>query len=132
MDQIVITEADKGGKIVIMGKSEYINKIEEKFRGQNVYEELVNDPTQGLKTEISNIVTRLHQQDKIKIAQKLQLTDIDDLPTIRSQPKLHKTNHPMRIVTCSRDTILSPVSQFIFRIIKESGLETGRPVQRNF
>ena len=70
MDQIVITEADKGGKIVIMGKSEYINKIEEKFRGQNVYEELVNDPTQGLKTEISNIVTRLHQQDKIKIAQK--------------------------------------------------------------
>jgi hydrogenase maturation factor HypE len=25
----------------------------------------------------------------------------------------------MRIVTCSRDTIISPISQFIFRIIKE-------------
>ncbi|CAF3864368.1 unnamed protein product [Rotaria magnacalcarata] len=44
---------------------------------------------------------------------------IDDLPKIRGQPKLHKIDTPMRIVTCSRDTITSPICQFIFRIIKE-------------
>ena len=44
---------------------------------------------------------------------------IDDLPTIRGQPKLHKNNNLMRIITCSRNTIVSPLSQFIFKTIKE-------------
>ncbi|CAF1284028.1 unnamed protein product [Rotaria magnacalcarata] len=44
-----------------------------------------------------------------------------DLPQIRDQPtpKLHKIDTPMRIVTCSRDKITSPISQFILKIIKE-------------
>jgi hypothetical protein len=119
MDQIVIIQADKGGKIVIMDKTEYISKVEEKLDDENTYEKLTKDPTEELKAKINDIATKLNQQKKINTAQKLQLTGIDDLPTIRGQPKLHKANYPMRIVTCSRDTILSPISQFIFKIIKE-------------
>ncbi|CAF2132637.1 unnamed protein product [Rotaria magnacalcarata] len=59
------------------------------------------------------------EQNKITDHNKYYLTSTDDLPKIRGQPKLHKTDTPMRIVTCSRDTITSPISQFIFRIIKE-------------
>ncbi len=59
------------------------------------------------------------KQEKITNAKKYELTGIDDLPTVRGQPKLHKINTPIRIVTCSRDTILSPISKFIFNIIKE-------------
>ncbi|CAM4845408.1 unnamed protein product [Rotaria magnacalcarata] len=119
MNQIVIIQADKGRKIVIMDKLEYIDKVEEKLNDQEVYEKLMKDPTDELKTKLSTVITKLHQQEKINTAQKYQLTGIDDLPTIRGQPKLHKANHPMRIVTCSRDTILSPISRFVFQIIKE-------------
>ncbi|CAF5190571.1 unnamed protein product, partial [Rotaria magnacalcarata] len=59
------------------------------------------------------------EQNKITDHNKYDLTSIDDLPKIRGQLKLHKIDTPMRIVTCSRDTITSPISQFIFRIIKE-------------
>ncbi len=30
------------------------------------------------------------------------LTSNDDLPEIRGQPKLHKVNAPIRIITCSK------------------------------
>ncbi|CAF3485527.1 unnamed protein product [Rotaria socialis] len=103
IQDIVIIQADKGGKIVIMNKNDYFNKIEEKLNDLNVYEQ----------------VTKMLKQNKITDQNKYYLTSIDDLPKIRGQPKLHKIDTPMRIVTCSRDTITSPISQFIFRIIKE-------------
>ena len=54
------------------------------------------------------------QKHKITDQNKHQLTVIEDIPKIRGQPKIHKNNTPMRIVTCSRDTITSPISQFIY------------------
>ncbi|CAF1622980.1 unnamed protein product [Rotaria magnacalcarata] len=59
------------------------------------------------------------EQNKITDHNKYYLTSFDDLPKIRGPLKLHKIDTPMRIVTCSRDTITSPISQFVFRIIKE-------------
>ncbi|CAF3315909.1 unnamed protein product [Rotaria socialis] len=119
IQDIVIIQADKGGKIVIMNKNDYFNKIEEKLNDLNVYEQVKNDPTTIIKTEINKKVTKMLKQNKITDQNKYYLTSIDDLPKIRGQPKLHKIDTPMRIVTCSRDTITSPISQFIFRIIKE-------------
>ncbi|CAF4251052.1 unnamed protein product, partial [Rotaria magnacalcarata] len=116
---IVIIQADKGGKIVIMNKNDYFNQIEEKLNDLNVYEQVKNDPTTIIKTEINKKVTKMLEQNKITDHNKYDLTSIDDLPKIRGQLKLHKIDTPMRIVTCSRDTITSPISQFIFRIIKE-------------
>ena len=116
---IVVVQADKGGKIVILDKGEYINKVEEKLNDQNIYQQLKTDPTDNMKKEIKQISTRLFKQDKITQAKKFELSGIDDLPTIRGQPKLHKRDNPMRIVTCSRDTILSPLSKFVFNVIKD-------------
>ncbi|CAF3367010.1 unnamed protein product [Rotaria sp. Silwood2] len=119
IEDIVIVQADKGGKIVVMDKNEYMKKIEEKLNDLNVYEQVKKDPTTIIKTEISKKVTKMLNQNKITDQNKYYLTSIDDLPKIRGQPKLHKVDIPMRIVTCSRDTITSPISQFIFKIIKE-------------
>ncbi|CAF1215941.1 unnamed protein product [Rotaria sordida] len=119
IEDIVIVQADKGGKIVVMNKNDYFNKIEEKLNDLNVYEQVKKDPTTIIKTEINKKVTKMLNQNKITDQNKYYLTSIDDLPKIRGQPKLHKIDTPMRIVTCSRDTITSPISQFIFRIIKE-------------
>ena len=102
-----------------MNKNDYINKIEEKLNDLNVYEQVKKDPTTIIKAKINKKITKMLNQNKITDQTKYYLTSIDDLPKIRGQPKLHKINNPMRIVTCSRDTITSPISQFIFKIIKE-------------
>jgi hypothetical protein len=96
-----------------MDEVDYINKIEEKLNNTNIYEQVKKDPTTKIKNNISKLITKLIKQNKY------YLTSIDDLPKIRGQPKLDKNNTPMRIFTCSRNTITSPLSEFIFKIIKE-------------
>ena len=117
-EEIVIVQADKGGKIVILNKEEYINKIEEKLNDKNTYEQ-VKDPTNEIKTNISEITNKLFKQNKITLKEKYELTSIDNLPVIRGQPKIHKENNPMRIITCSKNSITSVLSKFIFTIIKD-------------
>ena len=119
MEEIVITQADKGGMIVILDKIDYISKIEEKLNDKNTYELIKSDPTINLKKQINEIANKLCKQEKIAKAKKSELTSIGDLPNIRGQPKIHKDGAPMRIITCSRDTILSPVSRFTFNLIKD-------------
>ncbi|CAF5046583.1 unnamed protein product, partial [Rotaria socialis] len=80
IQDIVIIQADKGGKIVIMNKNDYFNKIEEKLNDLNVYEQVKNDPTTIIKTEINKKVTKMLKQNKITDQNKYYLTSIDDLP----------------------------------------------------
>ncbi|CAF1290674.1 unnamed protein product [Didymodactylos carnosus] len=118
-ENIVVVQADKGGKIVILDKDEYIKKIEEKLLDENIYEQITKDPTEHIKEKIKTEADKLLALNKINQAKHFELTGIDDLPRIRGQPKLHKVNNPMRIVTCSKDTITSPVSRFVFKMIKD-------------
>ncbi len=101
-----------------MDKDEYIEKIGKKINDTTLYEE-VRNPTSKIKEKISGLTERLFQANRITQSMKYELTSIDDLPRVRGQPKLHKTNHPMRIVTCSRNTITSPVSRFGLTLIKQ-------------
>jgi hypothetical protein len=56
---------------------------------------------------------------RISQTTKYELTSIEDLATVRGQPKIHKPNNPMRIITCARNTITSPISKFSFSFIKQ-------------
>ncbi len=42
-EQIVIQEADKGGKIVVMNRRDYINEIEKQLSNKSFYEKLDSD-----------------------------------------------------------------------------------------
>ncbi|CAF4149705.1 unnamed protein product, partial [Rotaria sp. Silwood2] len=102
-----------------MDKIDYCDKIEGKLIDKTVYEQIKKDPTEYIKKTIKIKADKLLKQKKITLAKLNELTSIDELPKIRRQPKLHKTNIPMRILTCSKDTIKSPVSQFMFKIFKK-------------
>ena len=115
---IMIVQADKGGKIVVMDREEYVVKVEEKLNDDKIYE-ITKNPTSIIKKKISSLAERLFKSNRISQRVKYELTSIDDLPSVRGQPKLHKINNPMRIVTCSRNTITSPVSRFAFSLIQQ-------------
>ena len=61
----------------------------------------------------------MFKQNKITQRTKIEFNLIEDLPKIRGQPKIHKENNPMRLITRTRKTILSPISNFILTMIKE-------------
>ncbi|CAF1936052.1 unnamed protein product [Rotaria magnacalcarata] len=112
----MIVEANKGGKVVTLNKDDYFSKIEEKLNDTEMYEQVTNPINNN---SISEFTEKLFKQNNIKQSLKLQLNSIDDLPRIRGQPKLHKVNHSMRLITCSRNTIQSSISTFAFSFIKE-------------
>ena len=68
---------------------------------------------------IMELTRRLYKLSRINLNTKHDLLSIENIQTIRGQPKLHKQNHPMRIITCLRNTITSPLSNFIFAYIKQ-------------
>ncbi|CAF5189559.1 unnamed protein product, partial [Rotaria magnacalcarata] len=112
----MIVEANKGGKVVTLNKDDYFSKIEEKLNDTEMYEQVTNPINNN---SISEFTEKLFKQNNIKQSLKLQLNSIEDLPRIRGQPKLHKVNHSMRLITCSRNTIQSSISTFAFSFIKE-------------
>ena len=114
-EQIIIIPAEKGNKIVIMNRQDYINKVEQKLGDIDLYEK-VNDPTSLLKRKINEITMKLLSQHKIDDFQKKIWTSIDDLPYVRAQPKTHKKDHRLRIITCTRSTILSYISKYVYSL----------------
>ena len=115
---IIIVPADKGGKIVVMDRQEYIKKIEEQLTNTNTYE-VVKDPTNQIKNKILKLTNKLFKSTKITDFQKLYFNSNENLPTIRGQPKIHKPEMPMRIITCTRSTITSNISQFVLKMIQQ-------------
>ncbi|CAF3361458.1 unnamed protein product [Rotaria sp. Silwood2] len=118
MKNIIIVYADKGGKIIVMNKADYISKIEEKLDEKDIYEQ-VNDPTNLIKKKLTTLTNRLFKANRITKNLKNELTSNDDIPRIRGQPKVHEENCPMRLITSTKNTILSPVSKYAFSYIKQ-------------
>ena len=118
MENIIIVQADKGRKIVLMNKNEYIKKIEEKLNDKTIYEE-VKDPTRIIKNKINELTNKLFKNNKINQYTKHELTSIDDIPYIKGQPKIHKPDQPMRLITNTKNTILSALTKSGFMFIKE-------------
>ena len=77
---------------------------------------------------IMELARRLYKISRINLNTKHELLSIEHIPTIRGQPKLHKQNHQMRIITCSRNTITSPLSKFIFSHIKQLRTTIKNPI----
>ena len=116
-NNIIVVVADKGNKTVIMDKDEYLKKVEDIIQDKKLYQE-VNDPTAKIKKKINNLTTQLLKKRKITEAQKWMLNSNENLATIKAQPKIHKDGNPMRIITCTRSTILSNITSFVFSLIK--------------
>ena len=117
-DKLIVVPADKGGKVVVMNREEYVSKVEEKLNDPSLYQ-IIKDPTRTLKRNISELAMRLFKENKISELQKYDMCSIDNLAYARGQPKIHKDGTPMRIITCTRATITSSISRYTFNLIRQ-------------
>lgn len=98
-ESIVITQADKGGGVIVMDKNDYINKMMD----------LLNDATTYEKKDIGYAISEARTFDKEvrKILRKSErgkklinlLEESPCPPRMRGLPKVHKPNIPMRPIT---------------------------------
>ncbi|XP_071986734.1 uncharacterized protein [Engystomops pustulosus] len=118
--EIIIKPADKGGAVVIQDKNKYINEILSQLSDTTIYHKLERNPTGRITTAIQKTLDKYNTLGIIDWDVRTFLTKINPItPVIYTLPKIHKnlTNPPGRPIVASSDSILSPLSILLEKIL---------------
>ena len=64
-ESITVLPADKGKCLVVMDSEEYIRKMEEKLSDESTYKQIEKDPTEKLKTDLSNHLNKVKEEGQL-------------------------------------------------------------------
>ena len=111
---IIISNADKGGAIVIQDVQDYIMEAERQLNDENTYKQIPEDATK-MHNELVN--EAIDKCTKVNAIPKTVLTSLKtsypNTPKFYTLPKIHKEGHPGRPVVNSRDCHTSKISKFV-------------------
>ena len=103
-ESIELTSADKGGGIVILNKTDYVDKMNSLLTDDNTYRK-VSKGTAQRKADVFNKVVRALLRDGEDGKQLLHLLQQQPrTPSMRGLPKIHKAGVPLRPVTNSTES----------------------------
>lgn len=114
----IITRADKGNTVILMDKNQYISKIQE-FITKNKITKLKSDPTNRFQTKLRNTLKNIEYTLEDNEIRKLIQTN-PSAPFLRSQPKLHKKDLPVRVIVNYRNAPTYPLARHMLKIITEN------------
>ena len=98
---IVITESDKGSRVVILNKNDFIDKMQAILDDPSKFVKLVpassNDNTANIESKLQKCLLELFKEDSIpkSLYQNIHPTR-SQKPRMYGLPKMHKTNVPLR------------------------------------
>lgn len=116
---IVIKPADKGGAIVILNTTDYLQEGYRQLNDTKFYSSLSNDPTKQHAEIIHEQLVRLERQGEITTNTLRALTAKHAVPgRFYMLPKIHKENNPGRPIISGSGTVTEPISSFIDNLIK--------------
>lgn len=94
---ILVLQADKGNKTVIMHKNDYKNKIEDILNDETTYKLLKKNPTAVFQKRNNTLIQEWIEELIIDLPTGSKLKNNNSLaPKIYGLPKIHKTNCPLR------------------------------------
>ena len=119
LDEIIIKPADKGGAIVVMDKSKYIEEADRQLSNTDFYLPLRSDPTSMKSKQITDTLKNLHQQGHIDKRTIDFLTPKHSKPgCFYLLPKIHKPGNPGRPIVSGIGTCTENISAFVDYHIK--------------
>ena len=124
-DSIVLKKADKSGTIVIMNKCDYIAEVERQLHNSDYYEKLESDPSEEVKSRISDCIEKLSEQSP-------NISDVFDTfpsemrtPKFYILPKTHKEfddslplGYPGRPIVFACNSSTDNISKYIDYVLK--------------
>ena len=114
MDDIVITNADKGGAVVVQDVQNYVEEAMRQLNDQSFYRRLNHNPTSEHPALVENAIDGLRQKEFLdeKTAECLKPTN-PKTPKLYLLPKIHKEGNPGRPVVSSVDCHTEKISAFV-------------------
>jgi hypothetical protein len=115
-NNLIITRADKGNTMIIMGKTEYISKTEE-FIEQGPYETVKYDYTNRYQAKIKKL---MKENIMFSDYEKKQIMESNpSIPTLKCQIKLHKEGMPIRPIISFIGAPSYKLARTLSRILRE-------------
>ena len=101
----MIRPADKGSGIVIVDKTEYIQRLHKEMTDSGSYEEIPGDLTETATKTVSKLVNRMYKEGVInKDLQKYLIPKYPKNGKLKGNPKLHKDGVPFRTIVSGTNT----------------------------
>ncbi|XP_036340019.1 uncharacterized protein LOC118749331 [Rhagoletis pomonella] len=116
-NNIIITDADKGNKTVVIYKTEYLEKMKKLIEDRNTYKSIRTDPTNTLQRKNNKIVDELYKGKHINFREKQKLT-CTAATRIYGLPKIHKPGVPLRPIVSSIMVPCYKLPKYIGEIIQ--------------
>lgn len=118
-NEIIITDADKGNKTVVMYKEDYNNKMNKLLEDKSTYKTIRTDPTTKLQKINNNFVNSMFKSNYIDLGQKIKLScSAATAPVLYGLPKIHKPDLPLRPIASSTNVPCYNLSRHIGGILK--------------
>ncbi|XP_036347777.1 uncharacterized protein LOC118757146 [Rhagoletis pomonella] len=119
-DEIIVTDADKGNKTVVLYKADYTEKMRKLLEDENTYKTIRNDPTATLQRKNNTIIDDLYKNKIIDRSEKQQLTcTAATAPRLYGLPKIHKPGLPLRPISSSVNVPCYGLSKHLGKILRK-------------
>ena len=123
-EDIVITEADKGWKVIVMDKEVYIEECEKQLNNDEFYIKLDEDPTNSIVNEIEAEIKGMVDKKLLNNKESQLLTEHLTEPRMSffyGLPKIHKTFtkfQPLRPIVSALSSCTSRLSAYLDSFLK--------------
>ena len=113
-EDIVITNADKGGAIVISDVKEYVKEANRQLSNKDHYQKLQHNPTTEHAALVENAIDSLRLNGALdeKMAESLKPRN-PKTPRLYLLPKVHKPGNPGRLVVSSIGCHTEKISKYV-------------------
>ena len=102
-----------------MDRVDYIQKMKVKLQDINTYTKLEKDPTLAIQEEVSAKLKEIYNNKEIDYpTYRRLLPNKTQIPRMYGQPKVHKTNYPLREIVDSNGSLVKDIDKHISKIIK--------------
>ena len=117
---IIIKPADKGGKIVLWDRNDYIKEAHRQLNDQTYYTQIDHNPFADLILEISTFISYLYRHNYInyQLFSFLDPKSSARIPIFYLLPKIHKPGSPGRPIISGCHSPTTKLSIFIDYYLK--------------
>jgi hypothetical protein len=125
-ENAVIIEADKGGKLVIMYRVDYNNKIKEKIRELG-YQRVRNNFVRVTDCKVREVIRAMRGEGIISDEEAAKLINQSpSVPEAIGKIKMHKENEPMRIIINGNDSATIRLEEWFAKKVKNAIVDYDR------
>ena len=113
-NDIVITDADKGGAAVILDVGDYVKEAERHLNNKENYRKIIYDPITANNETIHKVISRFQKENLLSksISEGLK-TENRKTSHFYLKPKVHKEGNPGRPVISSISCHTSKISKYV-------------------